>query len=133
MTIKKRNVTVEGPRGKLHKNLSHLAVSFQHPAKDVIKIEMHHGTRKSAAALRTVRSIISNMVVGVTKGFKYKMRYVYAHFPINVSAQERILSNQTIFKDCLVSETPQILQFIDRRFRVLGQHRSEQGNRPVRG
>lgn len=25
------------------------------------------------------------MIVGVTKGFKYKMRFCYAHFPINVS------------------------------------------------
>ncbi|KAI7717826.1 hypothetical protein KC353_g4281, partial [Hortaea werneckii] len=36
-------------------------------------------------ALRTVRTIINNMIIGVTKGFKYKMRYVYAHFPINVN------------------------------------------------
>lgn len=26
------------------------------------------------------------MIVGVTKGFKYKMRFCYAHFPINVSS-----------------------------------------------
>lgn len=25
------------------------------------------------------------MVIGVTKGFKYKMRFCYAHFPINVT------------------------------------------------
>ena len=25
------------------------------------------------------------MIIGVTKGFKYKMRFCYAHFPINVS------------------------------------------------
>lgn len=34
---------------------------------------------------RTVCSHIENMITGVTKGFKYKMRFCYAHFPINVS------------------------------------------------
>ena len=28
------------------------------------------------------------MVIGVTKGYKYKMRYVYAHFPINVNLEK---------------------------------------------
>lgn len=49
---------------------------------------MHHGSRKNVAALRTVRSIVNNMIIGVTKGFKYKMRYVYAHFPINVNLEK---------------------------------------------
>ena len=26
------------------------------------------------------------MITGVTKGFKYKMRFCYAHFPINVTS-----------------------------------------------
>ncbi|EOD51339.1 putative 60s ribosomal protein l9 protein [Neofusicoccum parvum] len=85
VSIKTRVVTVEGPRGKLIKDLGHLAVSFTHPKKDVINIELHHGARKSVATLRTVRTIINNLIIGVTKGFKYKMRYVYAHFPINVN------------------------------------------------
>lgn len=34
---------------------------------------------------RTVCSHIENMITGVTKGYKYKMRFCYAHFPINVS------------------------------------------------
>ncbi|PHH71483.1 hypothetical protein CDD82_6487 [Ophiocordyceps australis] len=71
--------------GKLVKDLSHLSVHFGHPKKSCISIEIHHGSRKDVATLRTVRSIIQNMVIGVTKGFKYKMRYVYAHFPINVN------------------------------------------------
>lgn len=85
MHIKTRVVTVEGPRGKLVKDLGHLSVSFSKPAPNVINIELHHGSRKNVATLRTVRSLINNLIIGVTKGYKYKMRYVYAHFPINVN------------------------------------------------
>jgi len=35
---------------------------------------------------RTVCSHIENMIIGVTKGFMYKMRFCYAHFPINVTS-----------------------------------------------
>lgn len=40
------------------------------------------------ATLRTVKTLINNLIIGVTKGFKYKMRYVYAHFPINVNIEK---------------------------------------------
>lgn len=68
--------------------MSHLAVNFSQPKKNVIAIEIHHGSRKNVAALRTVRTIMNNLITGVTKGFKYKMRYVYAHFPINVNVDK---------------------------------------------
>lgn len=71
--------------GKLTKDLSHLSVNFSRPKKNLIGIEIHHGSRKNVATLRTVRTLINNLIIGVTKGFKYKMRYVYAHFPINVN------------------------------------------------
>ncbi|KAL9617247.1 MAG: hypothetical protein Q9160_007928 [Pyrenula sp. 1 TL-2023] len=92
--IRSRIVNVEGPRadvesaGKLTKDLSHLAVCFKLPSKDVLSIEIHHGSRKNVATLRTVKTIINNLIIGVTKGFKYKMRYVYAHFPINVNIEK---------------------------------------------
>lgn len=35
-----------------------------------------------------MRTLINNLIIGVTKGFKYKMRYVYAHFPINVNVDK---------------------------------------------
>lgn len=88
VSIKSRQVTVEGPRGKLTKDLSHLAVNFSVPKKNLIGIEIHHGSRKNVATLRTVRTLIHNLIIGVTKGFKYKMRYVYAHFPINVNVDK---------------------------------------------
>lgn len=74
--------------GKLVKDMSHLSVCFSHPSRNIITIELHHGARKNVATLRTVKTLINNLIIGVTRGFKYKMRYVYAHFPINVNIEK---------------------------------------------
>lgn len=89
VNIKARIVTVTGPRGTLTKNLRHIDVTFSKISDKQIKITVHNGDRKHVAALRTVKSLISNLVTGVTKGYKYKLRYVYAHFPINVNVIEK--------------------------------------------
>merc|ERR1712031_94737 len=52
----------------------------------VVKAKMWHAKSKQRSSLRTVLSHIDNMITGVTKGFRYKMRFCYAHFPINVTA-----------------------------------------------
>ncbi|VDP13593.1 unnamed protein product [Heligmosomoides polygyrus] len=56
--------------------------------KNQLRVRKWFGVRKEIAAIRTVCSHIQNMVKGVTKGFRYKMRSVYAHFPINVTIQD---------------------------------------------
>lgn len=86
--IKSRIITVTGPRGTLTKNLRHIDVTFTKVSSKQIKITVHNGDRKHVAALNTVKSLISNLITGVTKGYKYKLRYVYAHFPINVNVNE---------------------------------------------
>ena len=88
VAVKARVVKVTGPRGTLTKNLKHIDVTFTKVDNTLIKVTVHNGDRKHVAALRTVKSLVDNMVTGVTKGFKYKMRYVYAHFPINVNVVE---------------------------------------------
>ena len=76
--------------------MSHLSVCFSQPSKGLVDIELHHGSRKNVATLRTVKTLINNLVIGVTRGYKYKMRYVYAHFPINVNIEE---NKETGLKD----------------------------------
>ena len=53
-----------------------------------VNLVVWHGGRKHVACLRTIRSAIENMIQGVRYGFSYKMRLVYAHFPINVIIAE---------------------------------------------
>merc|ERR1711924_370941 len=56
--------------------------------KSFVKVEVWHGTSKRLAGTRTVVSHINNMFLGVTRGFRYTMRLVYAHFPINVTIED---------------------------------------------
>jgi large subunit ribosomal protein L9e len=80
-----RVVTIKGPRGELSKNFKHLKISLnlQNDGK-TLEAVLYWSTRKGLSCLRTCTSQISNMITGVTKGYRYKMRMVYAHFPINV-------------------------------------------------
>merc|ERR1712232_439090 len=50
-----------------------------------IRVDLWFANRKQLACVRTICSHIDNMMVGVTRGFLYKMRFVYSHFPINVT------------------------------------------------
>ena len=89
VSIKSRLVTVTGPRGTLKKNVRHVAMDIQVlPSKaGKVTFAIWQGGRKHNACLRTIRSLVNNMIIGVTKGFQYKMRLVYAHFPINCIIQ----------------------------------------------
>ena len=49
-----------------------------------LTVGVYFANRKQLASIRTICSHIENMITGVTKGYEYKMRLVYAHFPINV-------------------------------------------------
>jgi large subunit ribosomal protein L9e len=88
VTVKSRKVIVKGPRGTLRRDFRHMAVDVKKVGKKQLMVEKWFGIRKELAAVKTVCSHIENMMKGVTKGYRYKMRSVYAHFPINVSVAE---------------------------------------------
>jgi large subunit ribosomal protein L9e len=73
--IKSRLVTVKGPRGELTKSLRHIDMEIRKVNDRKIKLIVWHGGRKHVACLRTVRSLISNMISGVTKVLSILMMY----------------------------------------------------------
>ncbi|XXG66992.1 hypothetical protein AAC387_Pa06g0437 [Persea americana] len=84
--VKAKMIEVEGTRGKLTRNFKHLNLDFQLiEGGKKLKVDAWFGSRKTMAAIRTAISHVQNLITGVTKGYRYKMRFVYAHFPINAS------------------------------------------------
>ena len=90
VTVKARVVTVKGKRGTLTRCFKHLCIDiYVLKESNEIKVEKWFGKKREIAAVRTICSHISNMFKGVTYGFQYKMRAVYAHFPINCAISEQ--------------------------------------------
>ncbi|KAL7719185.1 60S ribosomal protein L9 [Entamoeba marina] len=91
--IFRKKVTVSGPRGTLERDFKHpkvdiykdkLVLRKNGPKEEAVVVDMWYGTRRDTAVVRTITSHIENMITGVTKGFQYKMRVVYAHFPVTL-------------------------------------------------
>ena len=74
MSVKARRVTVTGTRGSITKNLSHLAIDIRVMKKATAKLKgmyvrvlMWNAGYKQACAVTTFKSLISNMIIGVTE------------------------------------------------------------------
>lgn len=87
--IKARKVRVTGPRGSLIRIVRHLNMEMVKVDDGRrVRIDVWHGHRKQLAQINTAKSMLENLITGVTRGFRYKLRFVYAHFPINGSVTD---------------------------------------------
>lgn len=99
--IKSRIVKVTGKKGTLTRDFKHinmdLFITDSEPDEEteethrIVKLDLWFGTRKQLSCVRTVCSHILNMFTGVQRGFCYKMRFVYSHFPINVTTNANMV------------------------------------------
>nr|XP_045371648.1 60S ribosomal protein L9-like [Camelus bactrianus] len=90
ITLKGRTVIATGPRGTLRRDFNHINVKLSLFAKKKkrLRVDKWWGNRKELATVCTICSHVQNRIKGVTLGFRYKMRSVYAHIPINVVVQD---------------------------------------------
>jgi len=89
--VEGRVVTVKGDKGTLTRDFSEAPVLIQHEDK-TIKVQANWPRKREAALVGTVSSHIQNMITGVTKGFTYKLKIVFSHFPISVKVKENVVS-----------------------------------------
>jgi large subunit ribosomal protein L9e len=99
--INARVVKVTGKLGTITRDFKHidmdLMITDSIPDEEtgathkVVRLDLWFAFRKQLAVVRTVCSHIENMFVGVQRGFVYKMRFVYSHFPINVTTAGNVV------------------------------------------
>jgi len=74
VNIKSRKITVKGPKGEVTKNFKHMAVEInrvklatKNRKGDYLQIKMWFGGYKQTCKVRTLCSLITNMIKGVTE------------------------------------------------------------------
>jgi len=89
--IEGRTIFVKGEKGALTRDFSEAPLSLQLEDKKVI-VQASWPRKREAALVGTVAAIIQNMITGVTKGYTYKLKIVFSHFPISVKVKEKKVS-----------------------------------------
>jgi large subunit ribosomal protein L6 len=88
VNIEGHKITVRGSKETLNRDFTHAAVSIETDGKTV-RIYAKWPRKKEASLVGTIESHIKNMITGVTKGYTYKMKIVFSHFPITVKVQDK--------------------------------------------
>ena len=87
---------VSGPQGIVNKDFEKIPISLTINGKKII-IKPYGKRRKDLAITNTSRSIIRNMITGVLDGYTYKLKVVFAHFPISIKIKGKQISIENFF------------------------------------
>ncbi len=110
VSIDGRMVTVAGPKGEVARELWYPHITIQQ-IEDVISVDVDAAMirKKQKAMVGTLASHIKNMIDGVAHGYRYRMKMVYSHFPV----QLRIDGGKFIIGNFLGEKKDRVAQILD--------------------
>ena len=100
-------IEVSGPKGKLARTFDIQGIELRQGPNSVIA-EATLQRRKQRSALGTIRSHLQNMFKGVKDGFKYKLKVVYAHFPITIKVEGK----RVLIQNFLGEKSPRVADIV---------------------
>jgi len=106
--VRGMTVKVKGPKGVLEKDFSHARGVILRVENNKVIVESYFPKARQAALVGTIAAHVRNMILGVTRGFRYKLKIIYVHFPINVKVEKNriVISNFLGEKNVRVVEIP---------------------------
>lgn len=110
-------LTVTGPLGKVGQDFSKVPVSVEINGTN-LKLVTQGARRKNRSILNTARSLVKNAIDGVTKGYQYKLKVIYAHFPVTVKVQGKKILVENFYGE----RSPRVAEIIgDTKAEVQGE------------
>ena len=96
-------IEIKGEKGSLRQDFSHASVEIKH-SKKCLEVYAVCPRKHERALVGTITSLINNMIKGVTQGFTYKLKIVYAHFPMSVKVDK--LQKKVIIENFMGEKAP---------------------------
>jgi large subunit ribosomal protein L6 len=97
------SLTVKGPKGEVSKQLKFPQVTISVEG-NIVNIGTDRLTKRQKKIINTYRAHVNNMITGVTEGFTYKLKVLYAKFPITIEVK----GNEFIVKNLLGEKVPRV-------------------------
>ncbi len=112
VTVDNFKVSVKGPKGEVERDFFDPKYSKKvsiNKDKEGVKLSVKSKKSRLKSIANSIASHIENMTEGVQEGFTYKLKVVYAHFPISVSVE----GDKVVVKNFLGGKK-------DRQSRIIG-------------
>lgn len=101
-------VKVSGPKGQLERTFKGVYEIKIEVFDKKVKVSAESEKRKTKSLVGTILAHIRNMVKGVTIGYVYKLRVVYAHFPVTVKVE----GDKILIQNFLGEKTPRVAKIV---------------------
>ena len=106
-SLQGRMLSLKGKLGEASKNFDKIGVNITVEGNRVV-ISPFSKKKKDNVIINTVSSIVNNMVTGVTKGYTYRLKVVYAHFPITVKTKGK----QILVENFVGERSPRVADIV---------------------
>lgn len=97
------SLKVKGPKGEVEKQLKFPRVYVKVDGSNVV-VGTKHFTQREKKIIHTYRAHIKNLMLGAKEGFEYKLKVVFAKFPITAG----VSGNKFELKNLLGEKVPRI-------------------------
>jgi len=102
-----RVLSIKGKLGEARKDFDKVGINIGIEGKKVV-ISPFSKKKKDNVIINTAVSHVNNMITGVTKGYTYRLKVVYAHFPITVKTK----GDQILVENFVGERSPRVAQIV---------------------
>src|SRR5262245_4605163 len=96
VTMDGNRISIKGKLGTIKKDFTKLPATITVNGNKIV-IRPYGKRKQDLAVTNTARSILQSMIVGVEKGYTYRVKIIFAHFPISVKVKGKEIHVEKFF------------------------------------